>query len=47
MTTTGDDHDHHHHEHDHDAFESFVVTLGEIADAKAVCRSNLRHHPRP
>jgi cobalamin biosynthesis protein CobW len=31
----GDDHDRHHHEHDHDAFESFVVTLGEIADAKA------------
>jgi len=31
----GDDHDHHHHEHDHDAFESFVVTLGEIANAKA------------
>jgi cobalamin biosynthesis protein CobW len=28
----GDDHD---HEHDHDAFESFVVTLGEIADTKA------------
>ena len=27
-----DDHDH--HEHDHDAFESFVVDLGEIADAK-------------
>ena len=26
----GDDHD-----HDHDAFESFVVTLGEIADTKA------------
>jgi cobalamin biosynthesis protein CobW len=31
----GDDHDHHHHEHGHDAFESFVVTLSEIADAKA------------
>jgi cobalamin biosynthesis protein CobW len=28
----GDDHD---HDHDHDAFESFVVTLGEIADTKA------------
>ncbi|SLN72850.1 Putative metal chaperone YciC [Roseovarius albus] len=33
-----DDHDHHHHhhhDHDHDAFESFVVTLGEITDAGA------------
>ena len=30
----GDDHDHD-HDHDHDAFESFVVTLGEIADTKA------------
>ena len=30
----GDDHDHG-HDHDHDAFESFVVTLGEIADTKA------------
>ena len=31
-----DDHDHdHHHDHDHDAFESFVVTLGEITDPKA------------
>ncbi len=32
-----DDHhdDHHHHEHDHDDFESFVVTLGEVADATA------------
>ncbi len=29
-----DDHDHE-HEHGHDEFESFVVTLGEIADAKA------------
>ena len=30
------DHDHdHHHDHDHDAFESFVVTLGEITDPKA------------
>ena len=29
-----DDHDHH-HDHDHDAFESFVVTLGEISDPKA------------
>jgi len=28
----GDDHG---HDHDHDAFESFVVTLGEIADTKA------------
>ena len=28
-------HHHHHHDHDHDAFESFVVTLGEISDAKA------------
>ncbi|MEO0773985.1 MAG: cobalamin biosynthesis protein CobW, partial [Pseudomonadota bacterium] len=30
-----DDHNHdhhHHHDHDHDAFESFVVTLGEVAD---------------
>ena len=32
----GEDHDHHHdHDHDHDDFESFVVTRGEIADAKA------------
>ncbi|MBT2131462.1 cobalamin biosynthesis protein CobW [Aliiroseovarius lamellibrachiae] len=33
-----DDHDddhHHHHAHDHDAFESFVVTRGEVADPKA------------
>ncbi|MCT8159193.1 cobalamin biosynthesis protein CobW [Pseudoruegeria sp. SHC-113] len=30
-----DDHDHHHHDHDHDDFESFVVTLPEISDAKA------------
>ncbi|MEO0371592.1 MAG: cobalamin biosynthesis protein CobW [Pseudomonadota bacterium] len=34
------DHDHHHdhhhhHDHDHDAFESFVVTLGEVADPTA------------
>ena len=29
-----DKHGHHHHEHDHDAFESFVVNLGEISDAK-------------
>ena len=29
-----DEHGHHHHEHDHDAFESFVVNLGEISDAK-------------
>lgn len=31
-----DDHDHHHHhDHDHEAFESFVVTLGEVADPKS------------
>jgi cobalamin biosynthesis protein CobW len=30
-----DDHDHD-HDHDHDEFESFVVTLPEIADAKAL-----------
>ena len=35
-----DEHEHehehdHHHDHDHDAFESFVVTLGEITDPKA------------
>jgi cobalamin biosynthesis protein CobW len=32
-----EDGEHHHddHDHDHDAFESFVVTLGEISDAKA------------
>jgi len=30
-----DDHDHH-HDHDHDEFESFVVTLPEISDAKAL-----------
>ena len=29
-----DKHGHHHYEHDHDAFESFVVNLGEISDAK-------------
>jgi cobalamin biosynthesis protein CobW len=29
-----DEHEHE-HEHDHDAFESFVVTLGEITDPKA------------
>ncbi|MEM6587526.1 MAG: cobalamin biosynthesis protein CobW [Pseudomonadota bacterium] len=29
------DHDHHHHDHDHDAFESFVVSMGEINDAGA------------
>ena len=30
-----DEHEHEHeHEHDHDAFESFVVNLGEISDAK-------------
>lgn len=28
----GGDHDGHHHDHDHDAFESFVVTRGEITD---------------
>ncbi len=28
-----DDHDHHHHDHDHDDFESFVVNMGEVADA--------------
>ena len=26
---------HHHHDHDHDDFESFVVELGDIADANA------------
>ena len=46
-TKKGDDHDRHHLEHDHDAFESFVVTLGEIADAKAFADQNLRHYPRP
>ncbi|MGB0660945.1 MAG: cobalamin biosynthesis protein CobW [Mangrovicoccus sp.] len=30
------DHDHHHHDHGHDAFESFVVDLPELADAKAL-----------
>ncbi|SMR83386.1 cobalamin biosynthesis protein CobW [Aliiroseovarius halocynthiae] len=30
-----DHHHHHHHDHDHDAFESFVVTLGEVADPEA------------
>ena len=31
-----DDHQHHHHhDHDHDAFESFVVTLGEVEDPVA------------
>ncbi|MEM7596626.1 MAG: cobalamin biosynthesis protein CobW [Pseudomonadota bacterium] len=34
-----DHHDHHHedhhHDHDHDAFESFVVTLGEVTDPTA------------
>ncbi len=33
-----DDHDHddgHHHDHGHDEFESFVVTLGEVADSAA------------
>ncbi len=29
----GEDH-HHHHDHDHDDFESFIVTLPEIADPK-------------
>ncbi len=27
-----DEDDHHHHHHDHDEFQSFVVSLGEIAD---------------
>jgi cobalamin biosynthesis protein CobW len=31
----GDDDHHHHHDHDHDDFTSFVVTRGEITDAKA------------
>ena len=30
-----DDDHHHHHDHDHDDFESFALTLGEIADPKA------------
>ena len=30
-----DDEDDHHHDHDHDDFESFVVTLPEIADPQA------------
>ncbi|MEJ6396918.1 cobalamin biosynthesis protein CobW [Yoonia sp. 208BN28-4] len=30
-----DDDHHHDHEHGHDEFESFIVTRGEIADAKA------------
>ena len=30
-----DDHDHDHHDHGHDEFESFVVTLPEVTDAKA------------
>ena len=30
-----DDHDHEHHDHGHDEFESFVVTLPEVTDAKA------------
>lgn len=33
-----DDHhhdDHHHHDHDHDAFESFVVSRGEVSDPVA------------
>ncbi|MGR3467377.1 MAG: cobalamin biosynthesis protein CobW [Shimia sp.] len=35
-----DDHDdHHHHDHDHDAFESFVVTLGEVAEAQAFTKA--------
>ena len=41
-----DDHHHHHHDHDHDAFESFVVTLGEVADPKAFCREGRRRDPR-
>ena len=39
----GDDHD---HDHDHDAFESFVVTLGEIADHKGLFRPGQRDHRR-
>ena len=37
-THDDDDHHHHHdhaHEHGHDAFESFIVTRGEITDAAA------------
>ena len=30
-----DDDHHHHHDHDHDEFESFVVDLPEVGDAKA------------
>ena len=30
-----DDHHDHEHEHGHDEFESFVVELGEVADANA------------
>lgn len=30
-----DEHEDDHHDHDHDEFESFVVSLGEIADAPA------------
>lgn len=29
-----DDHHDHHHHHDHDDFESFVVNMGEVSDAK-------------
>ena len=31
----GDDHHHDDHDHGHDAFESFVVSRGEVADAEA------------
>ncbi|WP_380054816.1 cobalamin biosynthesis protein CobW [Falsihalocynthiibacter sp. SS001] len=33
-----DNHDDHHHEHGHDEFESFVVSLGEIADHGAYAK---------
>ena len=29
------DHEHHHHDHGHDAFESFILTFGEITDPAA------------
>ena len=29
------DHHHHHHDHGHDEFESFIIEIGEIADAAA------------
>ncbi len=34
-----DHHDEHEHEHGHDEFESFAVTLGEVADANAFAES--------